>query len=181
MALTVAQLQKARSDEDVLQLLKAELNALFPPDSRRDNTVFLSRLQTAPRGLRAMAATFELDLSMAMDDLAWHFVNHHDLDLYEETSSGLRELGATEAAELFEAAFAIVKPRWDELGTVAPNDSSGSVDPHDWMEETGIQEQIGPLNKRMWKLLDQWRDHGLMHYWISYARAHPERCVGNSE
>jgi hypothetical protein len=177
MALTIAQLRKAQSDDDIFHLLKAELNALFPPDSRRDNAVFLSRLQTAPQGLRAMAATFELDISMALDDLAWHFVNHHDLDLYEETSNGLKELGATEAAELFDAAFAIVKPRWEELETVSQNQESGSANAHDWLDETGVQKQIDPLSKRMWKLLDQWRDVGLMHYWITYARAYPERCV----
>ncbi len=181
MALTIAQLSKAQSDEDVLRLLKAELNALFPPDSRRDNAVFLSRLQSAPRGFRAMAATFELDVSMALDDLAWHFVNHHDLDLYEETSNGLRELGATEAAELFNAAFAIVRPRWDEFGTVAQNEDSGSTGVRDWLDKAGIQKQIDPLNERMWKLLAQWGDHGLMHYWIIYARAYPERRVANPE
>lgn len=177
MALTIAQLRGAQSDGEVFQLLKAELNALFPPDSRRDNAVFLSRLQTAPRGLRAMAATFELDVSMTLDDLAWHFVNHHDLDLCEETSGGLRELEAVEAAELFDAAFAVMKPRWDELEAVSRGNDDGSINAHDWLDQTRIQKQIDPLTKRMWKLLDEWRDHGLMHYWIAYARAYPERCV----
>ncbi|HWD92957.1 MAG TPA: hypothetical protein VG938_11490 [Verrucomicrobiae bacterium] len=127
-----------------------------------------------------MAATFELDISMALDDLAWHFVNWHDLDLCAETSNGLRELGAIEAAELFDAAFAILRPRWDELQTFAQNESSDSADAHDWLEETGIQKQIDPLTERMWRLLEQWRDHGLMHYWITYARAYPERCVVES-
>lgn len=66
-----------------------------------------------------MAATFGLDVSMALDDLAWHFVNHHSVDWYEETSQGLRELEAVEAAELFEKAFAIIEPHWIELESVA--------------------------------------------------------------
>jgi hypothetical protein len=180
MALTIAQLRKAKSDEEIFQILKAELNELFPPASREDNAVFLSRLQEAPRGLRAMAATFELDVSMALDDLAWHFVNHHDLDLCMETSNGLRELEATEAAELFDAAFAIVRSRWDELQIVAQKEDLGSANAHDWLDETGIQKQIDPLTQRMWKLLEQWRDHGLMHYWITYARTDPDRCVASS-
>jgi hypothetical protein len=177
MALTIAQIRKAQSNEELFRLLKAELNEWFPPESRRDNAVFILRLQNAPRGLRAMAVTFDLDVSMAVNDLAWHFVNHPDLNLCAETSKGLRELEATEAAELFDAAFAIVEPMWEELETAAQNESSGSAKTHDWLDETGIQEQIDPLNKRMWKLLDRWREHGLMHYWIAYARKYPERCT----
>jgi len=126
-----------------------------------------------------MAAIYELDVSMALDDLAWHFVNHHDLDLCEETSNGLRELEATEAAEIFDAAFAIVRRHWEELGAVAQNKDFGFV--HAWLDEIGIQKQIDPLDDRIWKLLDPWRDYGLMQYWITYARKYPERCVANSE
>ena len=175
MALTTAQILSANSDEDLLRLLQGELHELFPSESRRDNVVFLSRLQSAPIGLRAMAATFELDVSMALDDLAFHFLNHHDLDLYEETRAGLRELRATEAAELFEAAFVIVEPLWQQLGEIAENDEFGFV--NKWLDEKGIQERIVPLNKRMWGLINQWPKQGLMHYWITYAREHPRRCL----
>ena len=123
-----------------------------------------------------MAATFALDVSMSLDDLAWHFVNYHNSDWYEETKLGLLELGADEAAELFKKAFAAVEPRWDELGDVAQNE--GSNDPHDWLDATGIQKLIDPLNERMWQLLNQWPQYGLMHYWLAYARKHPERCIG---
>jgi hypothetical protein len=175
MALTTSQIRAWQSDDDLLRVLQGELDSLFPPESRRDNCVFLSRLQSAPEGLRAMAATFELDVSMSLDDLAWHFVNHHDLDLYEETKLGLRTLGAMEAAELFEAAFAIVEPLWHELGTVAQRDDSGSI--HAWLDQKGIQKQIDPLDGRMWKLLGQWPKQGLMHYWVTYAREHPRQCI----
>jgi len=174
MALTTAQILNTESDEDLLRLLQGELNALFPPESRRDNVVFLSRLQSAPVGLRAMAATFELDVSMALDDLAFHFVNHPDLDLYGETRSGLRELGATEAAEIFESAFAVIEPHWERLGEVGENEEFGFV--NTWLEQKGIQDRIAPLNKRMWELIDRWPKHGLMQYWITYARENPARC-----
>src|ERR1035441_1397708 len=124
MALTANQIRNANSDADLLQLLQAELNLFFPVESRRDLPIFLSRLGIAPRGLRAMAATFELDVSMALDDLAWHFVNHGDLDLYEETRQSLRELEALEAAHLFEKAFAVIEPHWIELGSVAQGEDS---------------------------------------------------------
>ena len=122
-----------------------------------------------------MAATFELDVSMTLDDLAWHFVNYPNLDWYEETLQGLRELDASEAAALFEKAFAIVEPHWNKLAEVAEDEKFGAI--HDWLKATGIQEPIDPLNKQMWNLLDQWPDSGLMHYWIIYARKHPKRCV----
>lgn len=175
MTLTIAQIRAAKADDEVFQLLTGELNELFPRESRRDRVIFLSNLQSAPPGLRAMAATFDLDVSMTLDDLAWHFTNHHDLDFYEEALNGLKELGANEAAELFAHAFSIVGPYWEELGEMLGRaDFEGR---HQWLDEKGIQARINPLNDRMWKLLNQWPDHGLMHYWIEYARRFPERCV----
>jgi len=175
MALTVAQIQAVKLDDDLLRLLMGELNLLFPQELRRDRIVFLSKLQAMPPGLRAMAITFDLDVSMALDDLAWHFANHHDLDFYEETLRGLRELGATEAAELFGQAFAIIEPFWHELGEILTEKHPEGT--HDWFDQKGIQERVDPLNDRMWKLLNQWPDQGLMHYWIQYARQYPLQCV----
>jgi hypothetical protein len=173
MALTIAQIQAAKSDDELFDLLMDELNRLFPQELRRDRIVFLSKLQTAPPGLCAMATTFDLDVSMALDDLAWHFVNYPDFDLYEETLGGLRELETTEAADIFAEAYSIIEPFWNELEEVAGGDA------HAWLGENGIQERIDPLNKRLWDLLNQWRDHGLMHYWIDYARKHPQQCVSS--
>ena len=179
MSLTIEQIRDAPSDADLLRLLQTELDLLFPRESRRDVPVFLSKLQTVPAGLRAMAAIFELDVSMTLDDLAWHFVNYPNLDWYEETLQGLRELEASEAAELFAKAFAIVEPHWNKLGEVAEDKKFGAI--HDWLNSTGIQKQIDPLNAQMWKLLGQWPDSGLMHYWVVYARKYPERCLVGAE
>lgn len=175
MALTAAQIQATKSDNELLDLLMAELNRLFPQELRWDRIVFLSKLQTAPPGLRAMGITFDLDVSMALDDLAWHFANHYDLSLYEETLCGLRELGANEAAELFSQAFSIIEPFWHELGEVV--DGKHPEGTHEWLDQNGIQARIDPLNERMWKLINQWPDQGLMHYWIDYARRHPAQCA----
>ena len=177
MALTVAQIQSAKSDDELLDLLMTELNLLFPKELRRDQIVFLSKLQAAPPGMRAMATTFNLDVSMSLDDLAWRFVNHHDLDLYEETLHGLRELGAAEAAEIFAEAYSIIEPFWNQLEEVASGNNFENV--HGWLDENGIQKRIDPLNQRMWDLLNQWRDHGIMHFWIDYARKHPPQCVSS--
>src|SRR6185437_7468478 len=145
--MTVAQIQAAKSDNELLGFLMAELNRLFPQELRRDRIVYVSKLQTAPPGLRAMAATFDLGVSMSLDDLAWHFVNHHDFDLYEETLRGLRELGAAEAADIFAEAYSIIEPFWNELEEIASGNEFENV--HGWLDEKGIQERIDPLNKRM--------------------------------
>jgi hypothetical protein len=92
MALTIKQIRAARSDDELLNLLLDELKQLFPPELRGDPKIFHSRLQNASTGIRAMAAKYDLDVSMTMDDLAWHFINHHELlELAEETILGLRE------------------------------------------------------------------------------------------
>ena len=120
-----------------------------------------------------MASTYELDVSMALDDLAWHFVNHHaSVDLAEETIVGLRELEADEAAEIFSAALAIVKPHWSELET-----TEGAAETHEWLDATGIQDKVDPLNHRMWGYLSKWPNKSLMDCWVAYARNHPEDCV----
>jgi hypothetical protein len=173
MALNKEQISKAGTDDELLNLLGGELQRLFPPEVRNDPVVYLSRLHAAPSGLRAMAATYELDVSLTMDDLAWHFVNHHgSFELAEETIAGLNELEAPEAAEIFREALAIIKPHWQELHEVAQ--SKGA---HDWLDSKGIQDLMDPLNDRMWKLLKKYDQSSLMSLWFSYARKYPERCV----
>lgn len=175
MALTIEQIHSASSDHDLFKLLGKELEGLFPLEIRRDPIVFLSRLSTAPRGLRAMATTYDLDVSMALDDLAWHFVNHQrSFELVAETVYGLRELDATQAAEIFEAALAIITPHWDCLPEVAALKGGGAK--HDWLDSRGIQSQMDPLNNRMWKVLDQYENRSLLSLWTIYARKHPQRC-----
>jgi hypothetical protein len=176
MGLTTKQIAAAETNEALFRLLLEELARLFPPSFSENTAAFLAALRTAPQGMRAMSAIYELDVSMALDDLAWHFVNHHDARLYEETRLGLHELEAHEAAVLFEKAYAITAPRWDELGTVLQKLQGGEI--HGWLDSTGIQQQIDPLNREMWRLKNQNREYGLIGYWLSYARSHPERCVG---
>lgn len=173
MALTVAQIHSAKSDDELIKLLLAELRQHFPPQIRADAVVFLSRLQNSPLGLRAMAATYDLDVSMALDDLAWHFINHHSLpEFAEETIFALRELEAPEAADLFAAAFEIIKPHWQELQSDRESKAA-----HDWLNATGIQAAINPLNTRMWDYLKQFPAQGLFSLWATYARKYPERCI----
>jgi hypothetical protein len=150
------------SDDEVLDLLSAALISRLPS---RDSPEFLPELRKLPRGLRAMAATYELDVSLALDDLGWHFGNWHDGELAAETMEGLRELGADEFAVLFESAFQHAQRFWSELG---------SENWTEWYNGSELEAAIIPLNDRAWKL---WNEcpNGLFTYWIKYARKSPEK------
>src|SRR3954465_13728931 len=101
MSLTIKQIRGA-GDGALMDLLLVELKHTFPPSVRNDPIVFLSRFQSAGKGMQAMALTYDLDVSLTLDDLAWHFVNHHDSwDLAGETMKGLYELEANELAAIF--------------------------------------------------------------------------------
>ena len=57
-----------------------------------------------------MAAMYQLDVSLALDDLGWHFANWHHQAYSEETIWALQELETAEAAEIFAAAYVAAQP-----------------------------------------------------------------------
>jgi hypothetical protein len=122
-----------------------------------------------------MAGIFDLDVSMALDDLAWHFGNHNDERFLQETVLALRELEAVEAADLFQSAWDIAAPYLPEIRIK----DWESEDPHDYFDRT-IQSMVDPLNDRMWAICKECGDRGLLQYWLAYARKYPERCVAAS-
>jgi hypothetical protein len=154
----------AMTDQEVLDLLTAELERRVDSALHDDLDAFVAALQRLPDGFRAMAATYQLDVSIALDDLGWHFGNWHHHGYAAETARGLRTLGATRAAELFEAAYALALPYWDELGR------------DDWMKwyqrPCPLEAAVTPLNNQMWALLSD--KLKVMKYWVDYARQHPD-------
>ena len=112
-----------------------------------------------------MAATYELDVSLALDDLGWHFGNWHDPALSEETSRGLEELGAAELADVFKEAFRLAVRDWNELG--ARNWGQ-------WYRGSRLEKAMEPLNERAWAILEG-KKNGIFNYWVDYAREYPER------
>ncbi len=176
MSLSLTDIQTAKDDNELFERLSAELKEVFPPAMQEDRDLFIATLPNAPRGLRAMAGIFDLDVSMTLDDLAWHFGNHNDDRFLRETVLGLQELGATEEAEIFLSAWEIVKPFLSEIKIKDWDDE----DPQDYFNRTGIQTKIDPLNDRMWAICKRCGDLGLMQYWLKYAGKYPERCVSRS-
>ena len=161
------------SDDEILAFLDQELTARIPV-SRADIPAFLAALKTLPPGLRSMAAVYELDVSMALDDLVWHFRNWYDRELAEETSRGLHILGATVPARLFDAAYGLVSAKWDDFGRAA----EGSHEQfNDWCDRVGLTNAADSLNAEFWADNDSHRPHGLFHYWVQYARAHMDEMA----
>jgi hypothetical protein len=151
------------SDDDVFSLLGRELENRIT--STRGSPEFIAEIKELPQGLRAMAATYELDVSLALDDLGWHFGNWHSIELAEETATGLEELGAHELAEVFRAAFELAQDYWIVLG---------SENWTDWYHGSPLEEAVAPLNEKAWALLDG-QKNGIFKYWVEYARKHPDR------
>ncbi|HEY6308410.1 MAG TPA: hypothetical protein VI488_18340 [Candidatus Angelobacter sp.] len=173
MNLNLADIQNAKTDDDLFQRLSSALTEVFPPELQENRDQFYAALLAAPRGLRAMAGIYDLDVSMGLDDLAWHFGNHDDDRFLQETATSLRELEANEAAALFSAAWDIVRPYLPEIRT---RDWAGG-EFHDYLDRTGIQLRIDPLNDDMWAICKACGELGLIRYWLTYARKYPERCV----
>ncbi|MGL4513232.1 MAG: DMP19 family protein [Lacipirellulaceae bacterium] len=152
------------SDDDLFQLLGRELERRLP-NGRQATDEFVQELRSLPLRLRSMAATFELDVSLTMDDLGWHFGNWHHEGLAEETALGLEELGATRLAEIFREAFRQALVFWAPLGC------------DDWMEwyhGSALEESVHALNTEAWALQNE---RGILELWPLYARKHPERLV----
>ena len=64
---------RACSDEELFELISSELRERLPDSPSYDFDLFMAKLRQLPIGLRAMAATYELDVSMCLEDFCWHF------------------------------------------------------------------------------------------------------------
>jgi hypothetical protein len=115
--------------------------------------------------LRAMAGSYDLDVSMALDDLAWHFGSDNDERFLEETVTSLKELEADKAASLFSAAWDISKPYLREIR----EKNWDAEDFHEYLDRMRIQSKIDPLNDEMWAICKACGERGLLQYWLTYA------------
>jgi hypothetical protein len=156
----------AANDDAIFKLLSDELNSRLGPISR-DMEALHHALRQLPRGLRAMAATHPLDHSMALEDLGWHFAHWPSRPIAEETLAGLNELGATEAAQIFEIALSHAVTYWDFI--CSPKFFDDYLD-------SALDKAMHPLNCSLWRILGYDGSDGknLLAYWVPYARAHPE-------
>src|SRR5688500_8405853 len=95
-----------QTDEEILQRLFFVLQgADITADPYDWNGAYAEQIRLLPIGLRAMAATHYLDVSLTMDDIGWHFLNFGEPNHVAETEAGLRVLGLDELAELFHKTY----------------------------------------------------------------------------
>ena len=159
-SLTLKRLASSSEDE-LFKLLGQELGRRLT--APRNSPEFLPEIRRLPVGLRAMAATYELDVSLTLDDLGWHFGNWHDEALAEETAHGLEVLGAPELARIFQEALRLALGYWSELG--AKNWTQ-------WYPGSPLEQTLEPWNEQAWNILAQHKT-GIFHYWVEYARKNP--------
>lgn len=174
MSITTQDILVAKTDESLFALLGKEIKERLsdvgggPGDELR-------AIQLLPEGLRAMAAIHSLDVSIALDDLVWHFFNHYDHALAAETLQGLRVLEAEEAASIFAETYRLVAVHWEAIGLQR---TRGADTWCDVIESSGLDAAVAPLNKRMTDLCTALGRYGLMQYWLSFARKYPARVLG---
>jgi len=176
MELTIKAIRAARSDKELMDKLTDELTRRLPYDYNDALDQFVGEIRLLPQGLRAMAATFKLDVSMALDDLGWHFANFHHREYCEETSRGLRELEADDVAQIFDKAYQLVLPYWDQISDMLAVDFSTFSE---WYHDCELKKTLSPLNNRLWDMGDESPEFRLMRFWLEYARKHPERCANS--
>lgn len=152
-----------RLEQEIFALLQARATASpYEWDGQ-----YIAQIRNLPPGLRAMAATHWLDISLTLDDIGWHFLNFGEPELVQATSLGLRELGLEEVACLFDEAYVILQPH---LGKYSSNEEYC-----DAMEKTGDQARIDSLDDRARELVGE---GGVYPHWVRYARLYPERVFG---
>ncbi|MGA7913924.1 MAG: hypothetical protein WCA00_01715 [Candidatus Acidiferrales bacterium] len=81
----------AKVDAGLLKDIRELLTARAVGDPYGTDASFASNIALLPPGLRAMAATHWLDLSLTLDSITWHFGNFGEPHLVAETEAGLRE------------------------------------------------------------------------------------------
>jgi len=158
-------------DQVLLQRLFEMLSTRVSVDPYAWDGAYATQIRQMPAGLRAMAATHYLDVSLTLDDIGWHFLNFGEPNHVKETEAGLRELGLEDLAEWFHEAYEIVLPHLPEI--------LGSGDYLGCMEREGRMERINELTRKATELGEgcgkEVRGSAIHAAWVQYARRHPER------
>ena len=135
--------------------------------------VFAANIAELPKGLRAMAATHWLDISLTLDSITWHFGNFGEPHLVEETEAGLHELGLHELAQCFSDAKALMLP-------LLAQHVNFEGDHYELLEQEGLTAKADELDRRAWALDDLGPQRSVIYEaWVRYARQHPERVFGS--
>lgn len=160
-------------DEELLNEIFSLLgNSVGPAaDPYSDDGSYAVAIASLPSGLRAMAATHHLDISLTMDDIGWHFLNFGEPGLVRETEAGLRELGLGDIADYFMEAHSIVSPLTAEI--------KEADDFHDCLESRGLMERINELTDKALARQPALSGSPIYAAWVKYTRVHPEKVFAS--
>jgi len=162
-----------QDDEKVLEALQAILTERIAGDPYSPDGSFAHQLASLPLGLRAMAATHWLDISLTLDSITWHFGNFGERGLVAATEAGLIELGLTDLAVCFREAREVVLPLLAER-------TDEDKDLYDYYALKGCASIIEHLDNKAWGLKDTSDGESAIYdAWVRYARQHPERIFTN--
>lgn len=159
-----------KNDKDLLEDLFRILSDRVSGNPYAADGQFAASLAELPQGLRAMAATHWLDLSLTLDSITWHFGNFGESNLVAETEAGLRELGIHGLAECFAQARDLMMPL-----LARRTEADGNSD--EILDRNGLTEIANELNERASTLGNKGADHkqsAIYAAWVRYARTRPE-------
>jgi hypothetical protein len=161
-----------KDDEGLLEDIQATLASRVQGDPYSSDGAFAQNLSSLPKGLRAMAATHWLDISLTLDSVTWHFGNFGERALVAQTEEGLLELGLDELAGVFREAKALMAPFIDQM--------SPEQLPDELLEKAGLGEFGDTIDRKAWELHDIGSGKSAIYdAWVRYARSSPELVFGS--
>jgi hypothetical protein len=161
-----------KDDADLLNELFKVLTARAPGNQYATDGRFADTIILLPPGLRAMAATHCLDISLTLDSITWYFGNFGESQLVVQTEFGLHELGLHELAVCFVEAKELMVPLLNQR-------TKDDGDPNELIDRAGLTTRAEELNRRVWAIYKLGRGQSVIHdAWIRYVRNRPERVFG---
>ena len=162
-----------KDDDGLLTELQELLRARVVGNPYAADGSFAANIALLPPGLRAMASTHWLDISLTLDSITWHFGNFGEPHLVAETEAGLRELGLHEVALCFGEAKELMLP-------LLAQRTEADGNPYEILERAGLMDRADELDLRACALDDLGPGKSVIYEaWIRYARQHPERVFGS--
>jgi hypothetical protein len=155
-------------DDGLLKILFELLSSRVKANPYGSDSGIAGEINQLPVGLRAMAATHHLDISMTLDSVCWHYRNFGETKFVDLTEEGLRELGLEELADVFHEAGLVMMP----LNTPKLTDWNAAI------EENGLEARVEEIDRRGWDVYGEAAkpSNGTIYdAWLRYARQHPER------
>lgn len=163
------------SDKELLEELFSMLSKRITADPYSEDGAYAVAIRELPVGLRAMAGTHHLDVSLTMDDIGWHFLNFGEPGLVAETELGLRTLRLDDLASWFAEARDIMAPLRREIA--APDDYGECLARH------GQMDRINELTDKAQALAvgcsEEVSGSPIYKAWVQYTRQHPREVFGN--